>query len=358
MVLGGSGFLGSAVRARLTGPDLPGRTDRDLGGWTGSAGRISPVLGGGEHVRILRGERSPGSDLTVDLAVATVDSLARGLETLAPDVVVNCAGALAGPASELCAVNARGPAVLAEAMALAAPWARLVHLGSAAEYGSAQAGSALSERAATRPTGVYGAAKLAGTLAVCGSGLDAVVLRVFNPVGAGAPAAGLPGRLAAAFRAAPPHGTVRTGSLAAYRDFVDVRDVAEAVVLAATVPGPLPPVLNIGSGRAVRARTLAEALAVIAAFTGRIEESGGGAGRPVGADWQQADIALATQTLGWRPARTLRDALTALWRATAPEQHRELALRSISTGPGPGSGPRALSAVFGRPVAPVARTRP
>ncbi|WP_328917218.1 MULTISPECIES: NAD-dependent epimerase/dehydratase family protein [unclassified Streptomyces] len=292
LVLGGGGFLGAPVCARLG---------------TGAGGTV-----------LLRGERSPGHALTADLATVSVDTLARQLTALAPDAVVNCAGVVAGSASELCAVNARGPAVLAEAMAMATPAARLVHLGSAAEYGPAAAGTALSEQAAARPVGVYGASKLAGTLAVTGSGLDAVVLRVFNPVGAGASRAGLPGRLAAAFRDAPPHGTVRTGSLAAYRDFVDVTDVAEAVALAASAPGPLPPVVNIGSGRATLARTLAAELAEVAGFTGRIEESGARSPRSAEIDWHEADIALAVHILGWHPTRTLHSALTSLWQAAAP----------------------------------------
>jgi nucleoside-diphosphate-sugar epimerase len=288
LVLGCGGFLGRPVTARLG--ELPG-------------------------VRILRGGRSAGHDLTLDLAAVPVPALAGDLAALGPDVVVDCAGLVTGPATALCAVNARGPAALCEAMALAVPSARLVHLGSAAEYGAAQPGTALSESAATRPAGVYGAAKLAGTLAVTASALDSVVLRVFNPVGAGAPVSGLPGRLAAAFRDAPRGGTVRTGSLAAHRDFVDVRDVAEAVALAVATPGPLPPVVNIGSGQAVRVRTLARELARLSGFTGRIEESGAGSARSADVSWHQADIALASAALGWRPARTLRDALTALCEA-------------------------------------------
>jgi nucleoside-diphosphate-sugar epimerase len=288
LVLGCGGFLGSRVTARLQGS--PG-------------------------ARVLRGGRAAGHDLSADLATVPVDVLARQLAALAPDAVVNCAGAVAGPASVLCATDARGPAVLCEAMALALPSARLVHLGSAAEYGPAESGTALCESAPARPAGVYGAAKLAGTLAVTGSGLDAVVLRVFNPVGAGAPAAGLPGRLAAAFRDAPREGVVRTGSLAAYRDFVDADDVAEAVALAVAAPGTPPPVVNIGSGQATRVRTLAAELAAVSGFGGRVEESGRGSERSAEVSWHQADIALAAFALGWQPTRTLRDSLTALWEA-------------------------------------------
>ena len=67
----------------------------------------------------------------------------------------------------------------------------------------------------------------------------AVVLRVFNPVGPGAPEESLPGRVAAELRRALASGAeVRLGSLDAVRDFVDARDVADAVIAAAAGPAP------------------------------------------------------------------------------------------------------------------------
>lgn len=297
LVLGARGFLGGPVAARLAAE--PGVT----------------VLHGSRRAAPAEG---PAPDLGVDLGSVPVDLLAAALGGLRPDAVVNCAGLAAGPASTLAAVNARGAAALAEAMSAAVPNARLVHLGSAGEYGPGLPGEPLAETAPARPAGVYGATKLAGTLAVTGSGLDAVALRVFNPVGAGAPASGLPGRLAAAFRGTPPDGVVRTGDLGAYRDLVDVADVAEAVALAATAPGPLPPVLNIGSGVATLVRDLVAELAVRCGFTGRVDESGTGSERSAAVSWVQADVSLAATALGWRPTRTLHDSLAALSRAAAP----------------------------------------
>ncbi|CAM5719160.1 Putative NDP-hexose 4-ketoreductase OS=Streptomyces glaucescens OX=1907 GN=SGLAU_01475 PE=4 SV=1 [Streptomyces glaucescens] len=55
----------------------------------------------------------------------------------------------------LAEVNARGPAVLCAALREAAPQARLVHLGSAAEYGPGTPGRPVPESAATRPAGPY-----------------------------------------------------------------------------------------------------------------------------------------------------------------------------------------------------------
>ncbi|MGY1453617.1 NAD-dependent epimerase/dehydratase family protein [Streptomyces sp. SS8] len=296
-----------------------------LGGHTAGHLRAQP------GVRVLGAGRAPGAgppaapaptpapsvDLTVDLATAAPAELASLIRQARPDAVVNCAGAVGGDALHLTGVNARGPAALCAALREAAPGARLVHLGSAAEYGPGTPGRPLAEDHPTRPVGLYGAAKLAGTLAVTGSGLDVVVLRVFNPVGPGAPAASLPGRLAAELRRAGPEGVVRVGDLSAHRDFVDARDVARAATAAVLAPGPLPPVLNIAAGAARAVRDVAEGLAAAAGFRGRIDEKGADSARSAAVAWQQADITAAAGALGWRPGYTLEESLADLWARAA-----------------------------------------
>ncbi|MEV8034240.1 NAD-dependent epimerase/dehydratase family protein [Streptomyces sp. NPDC002742] len=270
-------------------------------------------------VRVLGGGRSPAADFGIDLATARKDRLVATLAAAAPDAVINCAGATGGDTVTLAEVNSRGPAVLCAALREAAPTARLVHLGSAAEYGPGVRDTSVTESAATCPLAPYGATKLAGTVTVTTSGLDAVVLRVGNPVGPGAPAAGLPGRIAGLLREAgpDPDAVIRLGDLSAYRDFVDVRDVARAAVSAASAPGRLPRVLNIGGGKAVPVRALVDGLARVAGFRGRIEENGGGSARSGEVSWQCSDITAAGEALGWRPALTLDDSLAALWTAVA-----------------------------------------
>ncbi|MFJ9930196.1 MULTISPECIES: NAD-dependent epimerase/dehydratase family protein [Streptomyces] len=291
LVLGGTGYLGRHVTERLRA--LPGAR-------LSAAGRT-------------------GAEYAVDLATDRPERLAKTLAAAAPDAVVNCAGATGGDPVTLAEVNARGPAVLCAALREAAPTARLVHLGSAAEYGPGTPGVPVTESAPARPVTPYGATKLAGTLAVNAAALDAVVLRIGNPVGAGAPAAGLPGRVTALLRSAgpDPSAVLRLGDLSAYRDFVDVRDVARAAALAVTAPGPLPPVLNIGGGAAVPVRDLVHGLARTAGFRGRLEESAGGSARSAQVSWQCSDVSAAARVLGWRPAHGLDDSLAALWAATA-----------------------------------------
>ncbi len=291
LLLGADGFLGRHAAAALR--DLPGAT-------------------------VLTGGRRPSHDLAVDLATAAPGALADRLGQLSVDVVVNFAGAVSGSAVTLSEVNARGPAVLCEALREGAPQARLVHIGSAGEYGVCDPGSSLAEDAQARPVGVYGATKLAGSLAVAGSALDAVVLRVFNPVGPGSPAGSLPGRLAAELRRAAPGGVVEVGDLSAYRDFVDARDIARAVALTVRADRPLPRVLNLAGGQAQQVRAIADGLVAAAAFDGRIDESGAGSERSAAVSWQQADISLAAQELGWKPEITLGDTLRDLWLSTEP----------------------------------------
>jgi nucleoside-diphosphate-sugar epimerase len=159
LVLGFTGYLGGHVVEHLRA--LPG----------------ARVFGGG---------RSPAAELDIDLATARTDRLAKTLASAAPDAVINCAGSTDGDAVTFADVNSRGPAVLCAALREAAPSARLVHLGSAAEYGPGTPDTRVTEASATRPVTTYGATKLAGTVTVTTSGLDAVVLRVGNPVGPGA----------------------------------------------------------------------------------------------------------------------------------------------------------------------------
>jgi nucleoside-diphosphate-sugar epimerase len=242
------------------------------------------------------------------------------IAAVSPDVVVNCAGATAGAPDVLTAVNVTGTYALARAMLLADRPARLVHLGSAAEYGYSEPGVPVTESAPPRPAAVYGVTKLAGTrlvqLAVA-AGLRAVVLRVFNPVGPGAPEESLPGRLAAELRRALTSGTeVRLGSLDAVRDFVDVRDVADAVLAAAAGPGLSDPVVNIGSGRGVPVRALVKELITISGYAGAVHEDASGSARSAGLMWQQADITRATADLGWQPRYDLAASLIDLWEAT------------------------------------------
>jgi nucleoside-diphosphate-sugar epimerase len=215
-----------------------------------------------------------------------------------------------------------------------------VQIGCGAEYGPSQPGSSTAEDSVPRPGGPYGVSKLAATELVLGSGLDAVVLRVFSPAGPGTPAGSPLGRLAEAMRRAMQSGDgeLKLGGLGIQRDFIDVRDVARAVHAASLSAAQ--GVINIGSGRAVRLRDAAAVLARVAGFGGALHEIDAPPG-PVRAvighprgesdhaapaslpypdgcgSWQQADVRTARDRLGWRPRINLEESLADIWMEAA-----------------------------------------
>ncbi|HEX6473352.1 MAG TPA: NAD(P)-dependent oxidoreductase [Streptosporangiaceae bacterium] len=288
LLFGATGFIGRHVRERAPG------------------------------ARVVTVSRTPGAaDVCFDLVAAAPADVAGLVDDTAPDAVVNCTGVTRGDAADMVRGNIIAVSNLVRGLGATKQAAvRLVHLGSAAEYGVVPVGTPVTEAARPNPIGPYGVTKLAGTEIVRTSWLDAVVLRVFNPVGPGMPASTLPGRVVAELKR--PGDEIRVGSLAAYRDFVDVRDVADAVFAAACTPGPLPGVLNVAGGRATPLRDVVHTLVRVSGTDRRVLESiSGGSGRSLEVRWQQAHIGAANRALGWHPATDLTTSLLDLWKEAA-----------------------------------------
>ncbi|MBU8859918.1 MULTISPECIES: NAD-dependent epimerase/dehydratase family protein [unclassified Micromonospora] len=288
LLFGASGFIGGHVRREL-------ETEADL---------VCPS----------RGE--------CDLVTATPEALRALLGTVRPDAVVSCAGAVSGEAADLVRANTMATARLVGAVADAAPGARLVRLGSAAEYGPVPFGTAAVEDLPPAPVSAYGVSQAAATrlveLAAAAGRVDAVVLRVFNPVGPGMPHTTLLGRVAALLSHLTPGGDLRTGPLGAYRDFVDVRDVAAAVGRAVTVTAPQSRVLNVASGRAVPVRDAVQLLVSVSGRSVHVREDRPPSPRSADVDWICADVGRSASVLGWTPDLDLSDSVGALWSQTAP----------------------------------------
>jgi GDP-4-dehydro-6-deoxy-D-mannose reductase len=137
------------------------------------------------------------------------------------------------------------------AVAEHAPEAPVLFAGSAAQYGMGLA-DPLRESDPLAPLSPYGAAKCvlerACTQAALNGGVRVIWARSFNHVGPGqgpdAPVAQWARQVAAAELAGG--GTLRTGALDVVRDFLDVRDVADAYL--ALVRSPAEGAVNVCSG--------------------------------------------------------------------------------------------------------------
>ena len=295
VVFGANGFIGRHIAEALR--SLPGME-------VAGAGLGAP----------LPGLERPWLD--VDLVAADDGRLATELRAAGPDYIVNCAGATAGTAADLMRINVLTTAGLMAAIARSGIRVRLVHIGSAAEYGPSAIGHPVAETTPPRPLSPYGISKLAATQLVAafrasaagsGTGQDAVVLRVFNALGPDMPPSTLPStalrRLIDAVATSAPR--IDMGPLGAVRDFVDVRDIAAAVVAACRAQRLEASIINVGSGVGHSARELVQALAERVGFGGEVGEEAAGSPRSSDVPWQVADISLAERALGWRPVHDL-----------------------------------------------------
>ena len=182
---------------------------------------------------------------------------------------------------------------------------RLIQMGSAAEYGPQAGHRPVCEAATPHPASPYALTKLMATRLVVAAieekRVQGTVLRVFNPVGAGAPETSLPGRAAHAIRRAmaEQRRSITLGSLQVHRDFVAATDVGTATVLAAAA-ADLPAILNVGRGVAMSADALLTLLEGVAGFDGQIIESERGLA-PIGLGSLAAgrrDLAVETPGMG------------------------------------------------------------
>lgn len=300
VVLGASGFLGRHVVGKL----------RE------------------RSIEVVTVARKPGAGF--DAAVDLVEAPQREIEDLFrqhhPTAVINCSGAVQGTAEQLMGGNVVAVHNLLSALCRAVPQARLVQLGSSAEYGAPDGEVPMTEETPARPSSPYGYSKLAATQLVLrarAQGVPATVLRIFNVSGPGSPTSTMLGALTAKLRSGD---RIVLDSLDGRRDYVDVRDVADAAVRAATSPVDPPAIVNIGRGEAVRTGDWVEQLIEISGTNAVLEV------RPdrrlahkasaAQVSWQCADITPARQHLGWQPAIDLASSLRDTWLSSSAGRTR------------------------------------
>ena len=227
--------------------------------------------------------------------------------------VINVCGRISGTRDELRDANVDFVEWLVDA--LDGTGARLVHVGSASEIGDPGTSSPVDESQPSAPVGDYAETKAAGTAVVqnaIGSGLHAVVARVFNVVGTPVPAGSpLSGWLSELQALPDDGGTVEVWWPDTTRDFVHVDDVATALVDLAHVnlalvdrtgrgPAPTPPLVNVCTGTGLRFGDIVSALAAALDRTVQVRSLD----RP-GIECVVGDPSLLVELTGVAPTMTL-----------------------------------------------------
>jgi dTDP-6-deoxy-L-talose 4-dehydrogenase [NAD(P)+] len=295
-VLGGTGFIGGALCRYLAdhGHEVVAVSRRAAPGGAGRARALDLSTAGSAEVEALLREEGV-------------------------DAVVNAAGGMWGLTDdEMVAANVTLVTRLLEAVARIGDRVRLVQVGSVHEYGLAPIGTSLGEDSPTRPVMHYGELKARCTQMVTEAAargdVDGLTLRIGNVVGAGQPEVSLLGVVARQLRDAARESrpaVLNLGHLGSQRDFVGLGDSVRAVYASVTGPGPLPPVVNIGSGVATPARNLVRELIEVSGVPTELNEAPRQG--PPEETWHRLRIDLAREALGWSPSLGLREDMKGLW---------------------------------------------
>ncbi len=229
-----------------------------------------------------------------------------------PDIVFNLAGYGVDPTERDAKLAVALNTTLVSEIAMAAVRAqqsdwrglRVVHAGSAAEYGAVR--ETLVEQTPANPVTLYGRTKLAGTgvlSALSAHGLRVTTVRLFTVYGPGEhPGRLLPLLLDSSRTKQPLDLTAGTQQ----RDFTYAGDVAEGMVRIGCRAGSVPPVVNLATGKLTAVRRFAEIAAAALRIRRGLLRFGA---LPVRGDEMRqgrADITRLVRLLRWRPRTSIR----------------------------------------------------
>lgn len=293
LVTGATGFLGRALVAALRDRPVPGIE-------LAAMGRRRPP------------DWPERSFFEADLLDPR--SVACAVQSAGPSVVFHLAGKTPpAPSLELYHANTVATALLLEALRQGDRPVRVVLAGSAAELGPVDAAALpVDESHPCRPVDAYGLSKWLATAAglAAPAPLEAVVGRIFNPIGPGTPENQALGRFAARLAEAGT-GDLVVGNLDTRRDFIDVRDAARALIALARDGRP-GRVYHVGTGRSHRVGDGLEQLVRLSRTRVRVRvdpQLAAGAGPQD----SRAEIRKIVADTGWGPEISWEQSLKDLW---------------------------------------------
>ncbi|WP_404363976.1 GDP-mannose 4,6-dehydratase [Corallococcus coralloides] len=285
----------------------------------------------GDEVVEVHGPRGEGiSSTALHFDIADEAKVKAAVSEVKPDAVLHLAGFSSVAKSHqnparVFAVNTMGVVHLLTALRESAPKARVLLVGSGEVYGPVAEGTRAEESHRHVPLSPYAASKSAGELAgeqfFRSYGMEVILARPFNHLGAGQDPTFVVPSFAAQIRAIA-LGTVdpilRTGNLDAIRDFSHVKDVVDAYRLL-LLQGEAGQAYNVGSGEGRTIRSLLEEMLHLSGVQARIELDPARL-RPSDIPSLVADPG-KLRALGWAPRLTVADALRDVLGPRVGSQH-------------------------------------
>lgn len=262
---------------------------------------------------VFRGMRPTEEYLISGIDLLNQDHIERGLREMKPDVIINCAGVVDknGDFEDNVRISRN---LLEAANAAGLRLRRFVMCGSAGEYGSVDPKDwPVSEETPLRGASPYALSKIReeGMVRELSSkfGIDAVVARIFNPIGNGMPKKFLISNILEQVEKIKSGRSrdVTVSRADALRDYIDIKDVAIAFAHIAT-GNHEHPTYNIGSGKSTSTGELVRCIieeSGIAASTGMMELNA----EPELPVASQADVSRLMNEFSWRPGIPLRETI-------------------------------------------------
>jgi GDP-4-dehydro-6-deoxy-D-mannose reductase len=236
-----------------------------------------------------------------------------------PDLVFHLAGINHGDNIALFRTNFMGSITLLESLRILQPSARILLIGSAAEYGHMDASQLpISEDCPCKPATPYGISKYAMTSAALGFargyGMKISIARPFNIIGPGIPSTLLVGALLSRAKKAFESGgdlVIKVGNVTTERDFIAVEDAVEAYVR--IIQGDhWGEIFNVCSGRSCSVSSVITQLLSNAPQPIRWETDPALL-REEDTPVSYGSLAKMEALFGFRPAMQLADSLKAAW---------------------------------------------
>jgi len=286
VVTGGAGFIGSAVAKLLLEKGLRVRVVDDLS--TGDLGNLPnhPHLSFTKH------------DITVEDGL---DEVIRGAEAVIHMAAIPSVPECESNPMRAFNVNVKGLENIVK-LSRENSVKKILFASSAAVYGEVE--GVVSEETPLRPFSVYGHTKLLGETILQNAGIPAVVFRIFNVygrTGGGKGPYGVVDRFIKNAKEGKPLEIYGDGGNV--RDFIHVRDVAQAFAAAVEKKVDGFRVYNLGSGQPTTIMELANHVLKLSRQAGVVMHP------PRQSDIKHsvADISRASRELGFKPATKLYD---------------------------------------------------
>jgi UDP-glucose 4-epimerase len=185
---------------------------------------------------------------------------------------------------------------------------RVVHVGSAAEYG--RVNGPVEEKSEPKPVSPYGKTKLEGTKRLAEiaarTGLRSTTVRLFTVYGPGEHAGRLLPSLMAAARS---HAELPLTRGEQQRDFTYVEEAAEGLLRLGCTEARVTPVVNMATGQLTRVRDFVECAAAILGLPEEQLRFGALASRRDDMEQGPCSTVLLEKILGWKPALSIADGI-------------------------------------------------